>query len=100
MICYYFRNMEKFLNSAVDSVGHVKVDGICESHGRPILNPVSGDEDRARIDLPGGFEYTLAEMGSSTFETTGPIKLSNTDSYAQFAHLHMNNHGVVKGAAA
>ncbi len=89
------------MNIDVDArVGHVKVDGICESSGSPILNPVTGEEHRARIDLPGGFEYTLAEMGSATFETTGPIRLSNQDSYAQFAHLHMNNQGVVRDAAA
>ena len=51
------------------------------------------------IDLPNGFEYTLAEMGSSTFRTEGPVNISATDSYAQFAHIHLNNHGVVKNAA-
>jgi hypothetical protein len=80
--------------------GHVKVEGLCESSGRPILNPVTGEEHRARIDLPNGFEYSLAEIGSSTFHTNGPIELSNEDSYAQFAHLHMNNQGVVRSAAA
>lgn len=80
--------------------GHLRVDGLCESNARPILNPVTGEEHRARIDLPNGFEYTLAEMGSATFQTTGPIALSNEDRYAQFAHIHLNNHGVVKSAAA
>lgn len=93
----------KPIDLAVDveaRTGHVKVDGLCESNARPILNPVTGEEHRVRIDLPGGFEYTLAEMGSSTFQTTGPIQLSNEDRYAQFAHLHMNNQGVVTSAAA
>ncbi len=80
--------------------GHVKVEGICEANARPILNPVTGEEHRARIDLPGGFEYTVAEMGSSTFHTKGPIELAHEDRYAQFAHLHMNNQGVVRDAAA
>jgi hypothetical protein len=80
--------------------GHVKVEGIAESTGRPIRNPVTGEEHRARIDLPGGFEYSLAEIGSSSFQTRGPITLSHDDRYAQFAHLHMNNQGVVRGAAA
>ena len=79
--------------------GHVKVAGLVEAHGRPILNPVTGEELRARIDLPNGFEYTLAEMGSSTFSSTGPVKMSLEDRYAQFAHLHLNNHGVVRAAA-
>jgi hypothetical protein len=91
------------IDMAVDvdaRTGHVKVEGLCESSGRPILNPVTGEEHRARIDLPNGFEYSLAEIGSSTFHTNGPIELSNEDSYAQFAHLHMNNQGVVRSAAA
>jgi hypothetical protein len=38
-------------------------------------------------------------MGSSTFSSTGPVKMSLEDRYAQFAHLHLNNHGVVRAAA-
>jgi hypothetical protein len=79
--------------------GHVKIAGLVEAHGRPILNPVSGEEHRARINLPNGFEYTIAEVGSSTFRSTGPVHMSFTDRYAQFAHLHLNNQGVVRAAA-
>jgi hypothetical protein len=79
--------------------GHVKVAGLVEAQGRPIVNPVTGEEHRVRIDLPNGFEYTLAEMGSSTFRSTGPVKMSLEDRYAQFAHLQLNNHGVVRDAA-
>jgi len=81
-------------------VGRVFVDGLVESSGEPIRNPVTGEAHRARIDLPQGFEYSLAEMGSATFETTGPITMSFKDCYAQFAHIHLNNHGMVKSAAA
>jgi hypothetical protein len=98
-----FDPVYQHIDMAVDvdaRTGHVKVEGLCESSGRPILNPVTGEEHRARIDLPNGFEYSLAEIGSSTFHTNGPIELSNEDSYAQFAHLHMNNQGVVRSAAA
>jgi hypothetical protein len=80
--------------------GHVTVEGLAQSVGRPILNPVSGEEHRARISLPEGFEYTLAEIGSSTFSASGPIQMSFEDRYAQFAHLHLNNHGVVNREAA
>jgi hypothetical protein len=79
--------------------GHVKVAGLVEAHGRPIINPVTGEEHRARINLPDGFEYTIAEMGSSTFRSTGPVRMAFEDRYAQFAHLHLNNHGVVRAAA-
>ncbi len=81
-------------------VGRVFVEGFAECSGEPIRNPVTGDPQRARIDLPDGFEYTIAEMGSSTFQSTGPIEMSFKDRYAQFAHIHLNNHGVIKSAAA
>ncbi|MCH8072514.1 MAG: DUF1326 domain-containing protein [Proteobacteria bacterium] len=83
-----------------ERTGRVFVDGLAESAGEPIRNPVTGDIHRARIDLPHGFEYSLAEMGSATFKATGPIEMSFKDCYAQFAHIHLNNHGIVKSAAA
>jgi hypothetical protein len=81
-------------------VGHVRVDGLIDSRGEPIRNPVTGELHRARISLPDGFEYTLAEIGSATFTSRGPIELAYVDRYAQFAHLHLNNHGVVSSEAA
>lgn len=76
--------------------GSVKVDGLIEMTGEPIRNPVTGDEHRARIDLPNGFEYSIAEMGSASGTAKGPIELEFKDSYGQFAHLHLNNNGVVR----
>lgn len=75
------------------------VPGVAEAHGEPIKNPVSGAEHRARIDIPHGFEYELAEMGSGSSTTQGKIQLKLANSYGQFAHLHLNNHGVVKHRA-
>ncbi len=79
--------------------GRYTVPGVAETKGEPIRNPVTGAEHRVRIDLPHGFEYELAEMGSGTSSTKGNIALSLNGSYAQFAHLHLNNHGVVKHRA-
>ncbi|UCD70223.1 MAG: DUF1326 domain-containing protein [Betaproteobacteria bacterium] len=75
--------------------GRLSVEGLVRSEGVPIRNPVTGDEHRVRIDLPEGFEYRLAEVGSATFKTEGPIPLAHQDSYAQFARIHLDNHGVV-----
>jgi len=76
--------------------GHFRVPGIVETVGEPIRNPVTGADHRARIDLPGGFEYRLAEMGSGTSRASGAIALPGLEnSYAQFAHLHLSNKGVV-----
>lgn len=89
-----FRPIEMAVN-VEDRIGNVTVEGIARSTGEPIRNPVTGETHRARINLPDGFEYTLAEIGSSSFETSGPIEMSFEDRHAQFAHLHLNNHGTV-----
>ena len=73
---------------------------VFELEGQPIRNPVSGQEHRARIDLPHGFEYEIAEVGSATSRSTGNISLDLKDSYAQFARLHLNNKGVVRHRAS
>jgi hypothetical protein len=74
----------------------LKVDGLIETRGEPIVNPVTGAEFRGRIDLPNGFEYSLAEMGRGWTNTRGPIPLSLSDSYGQFARLHLGEHGIVR----
>jgi hypothetical protein len=80
--------------------GHLIVPGLIESHGEPIRNPVTGDEHRVRIDLPNGFEYRLAEIGSGRSTTQGKIKLELKDTYGQFARLHLSHAGIVDEAAA
>lgn len=72
------------------------VPGLIESRGEPINNPVTGDEHRARIDLPHGFEYSIAEMGSGTSKLTGVIPMELADSYGQFAELHLSTNGVIR----
>ena len=71
------------------------VPGVIESVGEPIRNPVTGKEHRVRIDLPHGFEYRLAEIGSGRTRTRGKIELELTDTYGQFARIHLSNRGVV-----
>jgi hypothetical protein len=76
------------------------VPDLVETSGEPIKNPVTGKEHRARIDLPHGFEYEVAEIGSASTTTKGKVKLDLKSSYGQFAHIHLNNHGVVRHRAA
>lgn len=71
------------------------VPDIVESSGEPIRNPVTGAEHRVRIDLPHGFEYRLAEIGSGRTKSTGQIKLDLTNTYGQFARIHLSHAGVV-----
>jgi hypothetical protein len=69
---------------------------IIDMTAKPILNPVTGAEHRARIDLPDGFEYSIAEMGSGTSRVSGPVPFELKDSYAQLAHLHLSHNGIVR----
>jgi len=79
--------------------GRVRVAGMIELDGEPIRNPVTGKEHRARINLPNGFEYDIAEIGSASSRSHGKIALELKNSYAQFAHLHMNNKGPIRQTA-
>ena len=72
----------------------LNIRGLLEATGEPIRNPVTGAEHRARIELPDGFEYRVAEMGSGTSKAIGAIKLDLKDSYGQFAHIHLR--GVIE----
>src|ERR1700687_4069015 len=80
--------------------GRLSIPGVIETTGEPIRNPVTGAEHRARIDLPNGFEYELAEIGSGTTRAMGELKLDLKDSYFQFARIHLSHQGVVRKASA
>jgi hypothetical protein len=79
--------------------GSVRVAGVLEIEGGPIRNPVTGEVHRARIELPHGFEYEVAEIGSGTSRSRGKIAVDLKGTHAQFASLHMNNHGVIRHRA-
>jgi hypothetical protein len=72
------------------------VPGVTEGRGEPIVNPVTGQPSRARIDLIDGFEYTLAEVGRGWTTASGPIKMQLRDTYGQFANLHLCQSGIVR----
>jgi hypothetical protein len=67
-------------------VASVSIPGVGQSRIEPITNPATGEEHRARIDLPNGFEYKIAEMGNTVeCKTTAeePLALTLTNTYAQ-----------------
>ena len=76
--------------------GHMSIPGIAEMSGEPIRNPVTGAEHRARINLPHGFEYTIAEMGSASSSVQGPLAMEMKKSYGQFAEMHLSSSGVIR----
>jgi hypothetical protein len=77
--------------------GRLSIPNYVEMVGEPIRNKVSGEESRGQIVLPAGFEYEVAEIGSASSKTTGgPLQVDFSDTYGQFANLHLNSHGVVR----
>lgn len=76
--------------------GRLSIPDYVEMVGEPIRNKVSGEESRAQIVLPAGFEYAVADIGNASSRTTGPMQVDFKDSYGQFANLHLNSHGVVR----
>ena len=72
------------------------VAGVTDGRGEPILNPVTGNEHRVRIDLLDGFEYSLAEIGRGWTTATSPMRLQLKDTYGQFANIHLSQSGIVR----
>jgi hypothetical protein len=79
-----------------ERVARLFVDGVIDSRGEPIRNPVTGAAHRARIQLPAGFEYDVAEIGRGWSVTKGAIELALVDSHSQFAVLHLSQNGVLR----
>jgi hypothetical protein len=75
--------------------GQIKVPGLIETRAEPLVNPITGEPHRARIQLPSGFEYDVAEVGRGWTKTSGPVQLNMQDSHAHFINLHMTGKGVV-----
>ncbi len=76
--------------------GRIFVKDYIDTVGEPIRNKITGAETRAQIVLPEGFEYAVADIGSASTTTNGPVRMALTDTYGQFANLHLNSHGVVR----
>jgi hypothetical protein len=74
----------------------LRIPNLAESDGSPIVDPFSGNEHRARIELPNGFEFTRAEVGKGTTRVQGPIELRYEDSHAHINVLHVNQDGVIR----
>lgn len=76
--------------------GRIFVKDYIDTKGEPIRSKATGKESRAQIVMPNGFEYALAEIGSASSKTKGPVQVEMKDKYGQFARLHLNNHGIVR----
>lgn len=74
----------------------VSIPGVLEATGRPIRAPHGGGEHRVRIDIPGGIEFDMAEIGSASTQASGAIKLDLNDSYGQWHFMRHAPNGVVR----
>jgi hypothetical protein len=71
------------------------VPSVLEAKGEPIKNPITGNEHRARIELPNGFEYRVAEAGRGTTRASGTVDLDLQNTHGHFARVQFNQDGVV-----
>ena len=72
----------------------VRIAGLADCATEPIRNPASGEEHRAKIVLPNGFEYTEAEMANAvrTLATAGgPLDFGYQNTYAQLNRFDWTN---------
>ena len=77
----------------------VRIAGIGEIGIEPITNPVTGEEHRARIDLPGGFEYKQAEMANSVAwkVTAGDsLVMEHENTYGQLSAFDWSSDGTTR----
>ena len=74
--------------------GRIAIENVVDTRVEPIRNPVTGAEHRARVSMPGGFEYKEAEYASGSTEAKGPVSLSWTGRHAHVAMLDMCPTGV------
>ena len=72
----------------------VYIPEMAELTTEPIKNPVTGEEHRARIVLPNGFEYKEAEVANTIamhVHSTKPLVFENKGTYAQLNAFEWSN---------
>ena len=71
-----------------------RVGEICESSIEPIKNPITGEEHRARINLPFGFEFQTAEAANAVrwwMKGQPPLLADHQQTYAQLNPFDWSN---------
>ena len=74
----------------------LRVPGILDTRLEPIRNKVTGALHRARIALPFGKEFTLADVASGTTHASGKVPLEFTDTHAHVVHNRLTSQGVAE----
>ncbi len=89
-----FKPIEMTLDMEARSAS-LSIPGLVETSVEPLKNPVTGAEHRARIDLPMGKEFRIAEVASGTTKATGVVPLEFSKSHAHFADASLTSGGLV-----
>ena len=76
-----------------ERTARLRIPGSVESTVEPIRNPVTGAPHRARIDLPLGREFKLAEVASGRTRATGVIPLEFANTHAHLVHNRLTSAG-------
>src|SRR5690606_16167524 len=76
--------------------GRFSIPDLVEVTAEPIRNPVTGQEHRARVALPGGFEYAEAEFASGSARAGGTIPLDWVGRHSHLSTLHLTPSGPVR----
>ena len=76
-------------------MARIRVPGIVDTQVEPLRNQVTGAEQRARIDLPMGKEFRIAEVASGTTRASGIVELDFARSHAHFAQSRLTSAGLV-----
>ena len=72
------------------------IPGLGVSTAAPIQNRKTGANQRVRVTLPAGFEFTEAEFAAGWTRVGGPIPLDFASTHAHLARIHWSTHGVVR----
>jgi hypothetical protein len=74
--------------------GEIRVDGLGAARVEPIRNPVTGEEHRAQIHLPNGFEYKSAEIANAvSISVTGSpaVNMNHSNCHAHLSTIEWSN---------
>jgi hypothetical protein len=87
-----FKPIELELDIDARTAG-LRVPGLIETTVEPIKNPVTGALHRARIDLPAGKEFNVAEVASGRTKATAAVPLNFDKSHTHFVYNAMTSEG-------
>ena len=74
----------------------VRVPGLVETDVEPIRNKVTGEQSRAQICLPEGFEFTVAEVASGKTKSSADVKLNLDRTHSHLTNYDLSESGVVR----